>query len=240
MKCKSVRRKMHLFYYHEIPLNEREPISEHLHHCAQCASEYSHMESMMRELTQAVMEPRAATEDVTWRRIQASLEPPPGARNVHLLRLAAAFLIFAIGLGAGLWLNRRQIDPSLTTSPQLIVTRSEWNQYLGDLELLLLDAGNNGLPVSAASVPGEQTLDRLLFQNRCLSRTEPTSPEARRLLEETALLLQEIRNRSEASRQDPEWLPRIIAERRMLERIRLLLSDDMTDSRLEAERAPVI
>ncbi|MBN1197256.1 MAG: zf-HC2 domain-containing protein [Candidatus Aminicenantes bacterium] len=240
MKCNAVRRKMHLFYYRELTLNEREQISEHLRHCAQCAGEYSRMESMMLDLTQAVMEPRAVSEDVTWRRIQARLEPPPGARTAHLLRLAAALLIFAIGLGAGLWLNRSQTDPSLTTSPRLIVTRSEWNQYLGDLELLLLDAGNNGLPVSAATAPGEQTLDRLLFQNRCLSRAELNSPEAHRLLEETALLLQEIRNRSDASRQDPEWLPRIIAERRMLERIRLLLSGDMADSRLEAERAPVI
>jgi len=231
---------MHLFYYREISANERERISEHLRDCAQCAKAYTHTRHLMHELTQALMEPRAVTGDATWRRIRANLEKPLQTRPIHLLRLAAAFLIFAIGLGAGLWLNRRQAPPSATTLPQAVVTRSEWNQYLGDLELLLLDTGNKGLPVTVASVPGKQTLDRLLFQNRCLSGVEHISPEAQLILEETSLLLQEIRNHSATFQWDPEWLPRIIAERRMLERIRLLLSGDGPDSRLEAERAPVI
>jgi len=122
------------------------------------------------------------------------------------------------------------------------VAPSEWNRYLSDLELLLLDAGNSREPVPAGQFSTNRAVaaERLLFQSRYFSRDNISSPEARNLLEETALLLQEIRNRPESFQRDPGWIRRIIRERRMLERIRFLLSDKAPESRLEVERAPVI
>jgi len=242
MRCNSVRRKMHLFYYRELPDKQQEAIQIHLRHCPGCASEYARLETMMHELTQSVMEPGTAAGEATWQRIVTGLSKPrPDSRRPHLVRLAAAVMVFAVGLGTGLWLSRRLSSPTLPP-PEVAASQSEWSQYLGDLELLLLDAGNSRLPVPTAAASGERavSIDRLLFQNRYLKQDSLMSPEAQNLLEETALLLQEIRNRSASFQRDPGWLQKIIAERHMIERIHLLLSQSSDNSPLEVERAPVI
>lgn len=240
MRCSTASRRMHLLYYGELPREQHEALQAHLRDCPDCAGEYARMRTMMRELSLAAVEPGDSAEEETWSRIRSGLSRPP--ERHHLTRLAAAFVIFTIGLGAGLWLSRRLATSSPAPPPEVAVSRSEWNRYLADLELLLLDAGNSREPAPANhSLTGRAVAaERLLFQSRYLSRDNLSSPEARNLLEETALLLQEIRNRPESFQRDPGWIQRIIRDRRMLERIRFLLRNNVPESHLEVERAPVI
>lgn len=240
MRCSTARRQMHLLYYGELHREQKEAVAAHLRDCRDCAGEYERVRTMMKELTQAAVAPGDSAAEETWSRIRSGLSRPPERHN--LIRLAAAFVIFTIGLGAGLWLSRRMASSSPAPPPEIAVTRTEWNRYLADLELLLLDAGNSRdpLPASHASTGRAVAAERLLFQSRYLSRDNFSSPEARDLLEETAFLLQEIRNRPESFQRNSDWIRRIIRERRMLERIRFLLRNNNPDSQLEVERAPVI
>lgn len=240
MRCNRVRRNLHLFYYAELPELKREKIAEHLLHCPRCAREYSQIRGMLDGLAQAVTQSGTEAAEATWKRILAGLEPTPRFHPAYLMKVAAALIIFAIGLGVGIQLSRRQVSPAPTSPVQALSRQPEWIQYLGDLQLLLLDAGNKGLPIFTASPPGEQAIDHLLFQNRLLSRDSVSSPEARYLLEETAFLLRELQNRSETLQRDPEWLQRVIEQQRLLERIRILLNHNPADFQMEVQRAPVI
>ena len=246
MKCRAVKRRLHLLYYQELSEREATLLRKHLSHCSQCRSEYNEIITLLEAIPHSL--PRHSPEKVEsdWARILPAIShSTPGIRSVFTIpaRIAAAILLFALGLGTGLWWDRNPRSGNAPTAPtEISSSRSELNGFLEDLEMLILDTSHNPRSVRTASMDNERkyVIDRLMFQNRQLFRSHSSPPHIHDLLEETALLLREIRNHPDLETGDPDWLPRIIEQRRLRERIRALLIRNREVISMEGQRAPTI
>ena len=246
MKCRAVKRRLHLLYYKELGERETTLLRKHLDHCSQCRDEYNETIALLDAMPHSLPHPSPREIESDWAGILSAIShSAPEIRHFPRIpaRIAAAILLFALGLGTGLWLERNPAPGNTQEkASEFALSRLELNGFLEDVEMLLLDTSHNPRAVQTASMDSERkfVIDRLMFQNRQLSRNHASPRHIHELLEETALLLREIRNHPDLETGDPDWLPRIIEQRRLRERIRALLIKNREVISMEGQRAPII
>lgn len=232
MTCRKFKKDMLLDLYGELETGRRRKLEEHLTDCASCRREFETTGKVLGSLDAAG--PGATPEadwDGSWRRIEASLEPPRrqiGSRSAWprwaYAPLALAVL-FVLGVVVGRYVlpGRQPAARSLAGSLSPAAVETVLGRYFEDVTPVLLDYANDGKdqPKESALLTDRKLAASLLVENmllrRALARRNPTLAD---LFDDLDMILTDISHLRSHDTTAPASLREVINRRQVLDRIR--------------------